>query len=79
MEQLNSAITIQEALMDVPHEKLKSLLEEKEICAQLNAPEASSKELHEKILKCETEMAQEKKCNNRRLEQIMDIANSNAS
>ena len=36
MEQLDSAVTIQEKLCDVPHEKLKSLQEKREIYSCLN-------------------------------------------
>ena len=79
MEKVNSAITIQEALFDVPHEKLKSLKEKQEICIQLNAPETSIQQLQMKIQECEDEMTQAKQSNNLRLERIMDIINTKAS
>jgi len=78
MKQLNSAVEIQEALFDVPHEKLKSLQEQKEVLTRLNVPESTNQELQEKIQQCENEMAQAKKSDNMRLEQILDIANRNA-
>ena len=78
MEQLDLAITIQEALFDAPHEKLKSLQQKQKICIHMNAPEASIEELQGKIQECEKEMAQAKKCNYMRLEQMMEIVNCNA-
>ena len=78
MKQLNSAVEIQEALFDVPHEKLKSLQEKKEVLTRLNVPESTNQELQGKIQQCENEMAQAKKSDNMRLEQILDIANRNA-
>ena len=78
MKQLNSAVEIQEALFDVPHEKLKSLQEQKEVLTRLNVPESTNQKLQEKIQQCENEMAQAKKSDNMRLEQILDIANRNA-
>ena len=77
MTQLDEAVKVQEALCDVPHEKLKSLQQALEICVQLNTPEDTIKELQQKIQECETQMAQAKKSNNVRLEQIMDIVNNN--
>ena len=76
MEQLNLAVTIQEALCDAPHEKLKSLQEKQEICTHLNAPEASIEELQGKIQDCEKEIAQAKKSNNMKLEQMIEIVNA---
>lgn len=76
MEQLNLAVTIQEALCDAPHEKLKSLQEKQEICTHINVPEASIKELQGKIQNCEKEMAQARELNNMRLEQMIEIVNA---
>lgn len=77
MNHLEAAIQIQEALFDVPHEKLKSLHEELEICVQRNASEDKIRGLQQKIQECETEMTQAKKSNNIRLQQMMDIVNNN--
>ena len=79
MEKFDSAVTIQEALFDVPHEKLKSLKEKQEIFSLLNSPETITQELQMKIEECENEMAQAKQSTNLRLQQIMEIINSNAS
>ena len=78
MEQLNSAVAIQEELFDVPHEKLKSLQEKCEICCQLpNLPETTVQQVQVKIRECKEQIAQAKEFNNMRLERIMDIALNN--
>ena len=79
MEKFDSAVTIQEALFDVPHEKLKSLKEKQEICSLLNSPETITQELQKKIEECKKEMAQAKQSSNLRLQHIMEIINSSAS
>lgn len=79
MEKFDSAVTIQEALFDVPHEKLKSLKEKQEICSLLNSPETITQELQMKIEECKNEMAQAKQSANLRLQHIMEIINSSAS
>ena len=77
MEQLDAAVTIQEKLCDVPHEKLKSLQEKREIYSCLNLTDSSAQELQKKLEQCQEEMTREKKVNNIRLERIMDMANNN--
>ena len=78
MEKFDSAVTIQEALFDVPHEKLKSLKEKQEIFSLLSSPE-TTQELQMKIEVCEKEIAQAKQSTNLRLQNIMEIINSSAS
>ena len=77
MEQLDSAVTIQEKLCDVPHEKLKSLQEKREIYSCLNLTDSSAQELQKKLEQCQEEMTRAKKVNNVRLERIMEMANNN--
>ena len=79
MEKFDSAVTIQEALLDVPHEKLKSLKEKQEICSLLNSPETITQELQMKIEECKNEIAQAKQSTNLRLQHIMEIINTSAS
>ena len=78
MEKMNSAVVIQEALFDVPHEKLKSLEEKSEICCRLNLPDSETtvQQIQLKIQECKEQMAQAKEFSNIRLERIMDIANT---
>ena len=64
MEQLDEAVTIQEKLCDVPHEKLKSLQEKREIYSCLNLTDSSAQELQKKLEQCQEEMTREKKVNN---------------
>ena len=78
MEKFDSAVTIQEALFDVPHEKLKSLKEKQEIFSLLSSPE-TTQELQMKIEVSEKEIAQAKQSTNLRLQNIMEIINSSAS
>lgn len=73
MEKLSAAVDIQEALFDVPHEKLKSLELQKEICAHLSDKDAKIEGLEKKIQECESEMNQAKDANNQRLEKILHI------
>ena len=73
MEKLSAAVDIQEALFDVPHEKLKSLELQKEICAHLSDKDAKIVGLEKKIQECESEMNQAKDANNQRLEKILHI------
>ena len=77
MEQLDEAVTIQEKLCDVPHEKLKSLQEKREIYSCLNLTDSSAQELQKKLEQCQEEMNRAKKVNNVRLERIMEMANNN--
>ena len=79
MEKFDSAVTIQEALFDVPHEKLKSLKEKQEICSLLNSPETITQEVQMKIEECKNEMAQAKQSANLRLQHIMEIINNSES
>ena len=79
MEKFDSAVTIQEALFDVPHEKLKSLKEKQEICSLLNLPETITQELQMKIEVCKKEITQAKQSTNLRLQHIMEIINNSES
>ena len=78
MENLDSALDVQDTLFDVPHEKIKSLELQREICAHLNNQEAKVQDLEKKIQECENEVNRAKEVNNLRLEQILDFANRNS-
>ena len=78
MENLDSALDMQDTLFDVPHEKIKSLELQREICAHLNNQEAKVQDLEKKIQECENEVNRAKEVNNLRLEQILDFANRNS-
>ncbi|KAL9959363.1 hypothetical protein ACROYT_G032679 [Oculina patagonica] len=79
MEKLNSAVVIQEALFDIPQEKLYSLQEKSEVCCRLNLPDSETcvQQIQVKIEECKEQIKQAKEFTTFRLEKIMDIANKN--
>ncbi|XP_015780144.1 PREDICTED: uncharacterized protein LOC107358031 [Acropora digitifera] len=78
MENLDSAVDIQDALFDVPHEKIKSLELQREICAHLNNQESKVQDLEKKIQECENEVNRAKEVNNLRLQEILEVASRNS-
>lgn len=78
MENLDSAVDIQDALFDVPHEKIKSLELQREICAHLNIQESKVQDLEKKIQECENEVNRAKEVNNLRLQEILEFASRNS-
>ena len=78
MENLDSAVDIQDALFDVPHEKIKSLELQREICAHLNNQESKVQYLEKKIQECENEVNRAKEVNNLRLQEILEVASRNS-
>ena len=62
-------------MIDIPHEKLKSLELMTECCKNLNLPDEELQHLKNKILECQEEKSRAAELNNHRLENILRIAN----